>query len=194
MTKSNPTPCTDWVQKLSARHPDDLTRSDRLALNDHLAYCQACTEVDAAYQKMEVAIRSLLVVTPVPVLSSQHTQQVKKAVPESKFSLPGLSTHVLSTFSSLFFMISWSRLFQTLHTWMLTAFAHFPRNIAYASSNKHYTYAIRSGSGFILWQQKRYQRHNLLPSTTIRWSGAGYFGAGISYASALDFCRYTARA
>lgn len=194
MIKSNLTPCTDWAQKLSARHPEDLSSSDRLALNEHLACCQACTEAYAAYQTMEAGIRSLLISTPTPVLLSQRLQLAKKAVPETNYSLPGLYTLVLSTFSSLFLLISWSSFFQRIHTWALTALAHFPRNIAYLSSNKHYTYAIRPGSGFMLWSHKRYQQHNLIPSATIQWNGVGYIGAGIFYVSALDFCRYTARA
>jgi hypothetical protein len=192
--KSNPTPCTDWAQKLSARHPDDLSLSDRLALNEHLALCQACTKVHTAYQTMEAGIRSLLVSTPAPVLSSQRSQLAKKVAPESRISLPGLITLVLSVFSSLFIMISWSSFFQIVHTWVLTALAHFPQKVAYVSSNKHYMYAIRSGSGFILWQQKRSQQHNLVCTSPIRWSSIGYMGAGISYLSALDFCRYTASA
>lgn len=194
MIKSNLTPCSDWAQKLSARHPDDLLLSDRLALNEHLACCQACTEVYAAYQTMEVGIRNLLVNTPAPVLSTQRSQLAQKAVPESKNSLPGLITLLLSTFSSLFIMISWSGFFQIIHTWVLIAIANFPRQITYVNSNNNHTFAIRSDSGLFLWQQKRYQRYNLLPAATIRWSGLGFIGAGTSYVSAIDFCRFTASA
>ncbi len=194
MTILNPTPCSDWVQKLSARHPDDLSPSERIALNEHLALCQACSKVHSAYQKMEAGIRSLLMSNPEPMLSYQHSQLERKPTLESGISLPGLITLVLSAFSSLFIMISWSSFYHKLHTCMLTALALFPQKVAYVSSNSHYTYAIRSDSGFILWQQNRYQRHNLVCTAPIRWSGVGYIGAGISYVSALDFCRYTARA
>jgi anti-sigma factor RsiW len=192
--KSNPTPCTDWVQKLSARHPDDLSPSDRIALHEHLASCRACTEVHTSYQTMEAGIRSLLSSKPVPVSSHQFLQLERKAAPVSGFSLPGIISLVLSAFSSLLIKISWSRLYQELHTWVLIAFAHFPQRVAYMSSNSHHTYAIRSGSGFILWQQERYYQHDLISTAPVRWSGMCYIGAGIAYVSALDFCRYTARA
>ena len=194
MIKSNLTPCMDWALKLSARHPDDLSSSDRLALEEHLLCCHACAEVHTAYQKMEIGIRSLLVSTPAPVLPPQHLQFAKKARIESRISLPDPITLLLSAFSSLFILISWSSFFHIIHTWLLTVLVHLPRNIAYVSSNNHFTYAIRSGSGFALWRQKRSQRHNLIPTVTIQWNGVGYIGAGIFYVSALDFCRYTARA
>jgi hypothetical protein len=143
---------------------------------------------------MEAGIRSLLVNTPAPVLSTHLLQLAKKAAPESKNTLPGLVTILLSAFSSLFILISWSSFFQIVHTWVLIAIAKYPRQITYVNSNKYHTFAIRSDSGLLLWQQKRYQRHNLLPAATLRWSGVGFIGAGISYVSAIDFCRFTASA
>jgi hypothetical protein len=191
--KSKLTPCTDWAQKLSARHPDDLKPSDYLALNEHLACCQACTEVYAAYQMMEIGIRSLIVNSPAIARSFRQSQFAKKESLKSRISLPDPITLILSVFSSLFLMISWSSVFQMVYTMVLTVLAHFPQKIAYFSSNSCYTYAIRSDSGFIVWQQKRYRQHSLC-STPIRWSGIGFIGVGISYVSALDFCRYTASA
>ncbi len=189
----NPTPCSDWVQKLSARHPDDLSLSDRIALNEHLALCQACSETHAAYKTMEAAIRSLPMSKPVPVFSYQHSQLERKVVFRSALSLPDIISFVLSLFSSLFITISWSSFYQKLHTWFFTTPSLFSHKIAYVSANSHYTYARRSDSGFILWQQKRYQKHNLGLSVPIRLSGISYIGGGIAYASALDFCRYTAQ-
>lgn len=194
MIKSNPTPCTDWVQKLSARHPDDLSPSDRIALHEHLASCRACTEVHTAYQTMEAGIRSLLISNPTPVLAYHLPQRERKAAPESGCSLPGIFTVILSAISSLLIKISWSRFYQQLYTWVFLALAHFPQRVAYISSNSHHTYAIRSHSGFMLWKQERYHQHDLVPTAPVRWSGMCYIGSGIGYVSALDFCRYTARA
>jgi hypothetical protein len=192
--KSTPTPCTDWVQKLSARHPDDLSPSDQIALHEHLALCRACTEVHTAYQSMEAGIRSLLISNPTPVLAYQLPQRESKAAPESGYTLTTIISFVLSAISSLLITISWSRFYQQLHTWVLIAFAHFPQRVAYISSNSHHTYAIRSNSGFMLWKQARYQQHDLVPTAPVRWSGMCYMGSGVGYVSALDFCRYTARA
>ena len=194
MIKSTPTPCTDWVQKLSARHHDDLSPSDHVALQEHLALCRACTEVHTAYQSMEAGIRSLLFSNPTPVLAYQLPQRESKAAPESGNTLTTIIAVILSAISSLLITISWSRFYQQLHTWVLIAFAHLPQRVAYISSNSHHTYAIRSNSGFMLWKQERYHQHYLVPTAPVRCSGMCYIGSGVSYVSALDFCRYTARA
>src|SRR5713101_3481358 len=99
MIKSKLTPCANWVQKLSARHPDDLSPSDRIALNEHLALCRACTEVHTAYKTMEAAIRSLPMSKPVPVFSYQHSQLERKVVFRSALSLPDIISFVVSVFS-----------------------------------------------------------------------------------------------
>lgn len=194
MIKSNPTPCIDWAQKLSARHPDDLSPSDRIALHEHLALCRTCEEVHTAYNTMEAGIRSLLSTKPTPVRPGHLARLERKPAPASDFSLPGLITLALSAFSSLLIKISWSRFYQVLHTWMLIILAHFPQRVAYMSSNRHQRYAIRSGSGFVLWQQESYHQYDLVSTSPVRWNGMCYIGAGIAYVSALDFCRYTARA
>jgi hypothetical protein len=194
MIKSNLLPCTDWVQKLAARNLDDLSISERSALNEHLALCRACNEVHTAYQTLEKSFLNLLSSKPAPVFSLQLPRLESKAVPKLEPSLQNLITLLLSAFSSLFMKISWSQLYQKLHTWVLIALAHFPRQIAYVSSNSHYSYAIRSDSGFILWQQKRYNGHNLVSTVPIRWNGISYAGAGIAYVGALDFCKYAVQA
>jgi hypothetical protein len=149
--------------------------------------------VHAAYQMMEVGIRSLPVITPVPVLSSPRSHMAKKVAPALTISLPGPITLLLSAVSSLFIMISWSSFFQMIHTWVLIAIANYPRQTTIVNSTNNHTFAMRSDSGFIVWTQKRYQQHSLF-STPMRWSGVGFLGVGISYVSALDFCRYTASA
>jgi hypothetical protein len=193
MIKSNLTPCTNWVQKLSARHPDDLSFSDRIALNEHLALCRACSEVHTAYHTMEAGIRSLLTSKPTPVLSYHLPQLDRKVISRSALSLPDIISFIVSVFSSLFITISLSNIYQKLHAWFVTTLPHFSHKIAYVSANSHYTYAIRSDSGFILWQQKRYQKHNLGLSVPVRLSGISCIGGGIAFASALDFCKYTAQ-
>jgi hypothetical protein len=186
-------PCTDWVQKLAARHPDDLSASDRIALNEHLALCQACSEVHAAYKKMEAAIHSLPMSKPVPVFSYQHSRLERNGVFRSELSLPDMISLAFSVISSLFITSSLSNIYQKLHTWFVTTSSFLSHQIAYVSSNSHYTYAMRSDSGFILWQQKRFQKRNLGLSVPVRLSGISYIGGGIAYVSALDFCRYTAQ-
>jgi len=167
----NHTPCSDWVQKLSARHPDDLSPSDRIALNEHLALCQACSKVHTAYQTMETGIRSLLTSKPISMLSYQHSQLEKKGALKSRLALPGPFTLVLSVFSSFFITVSWSSFYQKIHTWMLIVFANYPRRITYVNSNNFHTFAIRSGSGYFLWQQERYQNNHLISTLPMHWSG-----------------------
>jgi hypothetical protein len=192
--KSNPTPCTNWVLKLSARHPDDLSPADRIALHEHLALCRTCTEVYASYQTMEAGIRSLIRSNTTFVPQYQLPRRERKSTPLSGFSLPAFITLVLSALSSLLMKVSWSRFYQELYTWVLLALAHVPQRVSYLSSNSHHTYAIQSGSGFILWQQKREYQYDLVPTAPLRWSGMCYIGTGVAYASALEFCRNSARA
>ena len=87
MTILNPTPCSDWVQKLSARHSDDLTPADRIALKEHLVMCKTCSEVHIAYQTMEVSIRRMLISKPKPMLTYQHTQIERKPACESVLTI-----------------------------------------------------------------------------------------------------------
>jgi hypothetical protein len=194
MIQSNLMPCTDWVQKLAARHPDDLLASDRIALNEHLALCPVCSEVHTAYKKMETAIHSLPLSKPMPVFSYQLSRLERNGVFRSALSLSDIISFVVSVFTSLFITISMSNIYQILRTWFVTTSSFLSHKIAYVSSNNHYTYAMRSDSGFILWQQKRYQKHNLGLSVPVRLGGMSYIGGGIAYVSALDFCRYTAQA
>ncbi len=52
-------PCTAWAAKLAARHPEDISPTDRIALNDHIASCESCAAVYAAYCAMEINVRAL---------------------------------------------------------------------------------------------------------------------------------------
>ena len=189
----NPTPCSDWVHKLSARHPDDLSPSDRIALKEHLALCQACCEVHAAYKTMDIAIRSLPLCKPVPAFSYQHSDLERNEAFRSGLSLTDFISFVLSMFSSLLITINLSTIYQKIHISFVTTPSLFSNKIAYVSANSLYTYAMRSDSGFILWQQKRYQKYNSGLTVPVRLGGMSSIGGGIAYASALDFCRYTAQ-
>jgi hypothetical protein len=164
----NPTPCSDWVLKLSARHPDDLSSYDHIALAEHLEICQACSEVYAAYQTMEVGIRSLLANKTDSIITYQHMQPDRKPALESGHTLTGLITLLFSAFSSVLITISWSSFCHKLHTWILICIAHYPRKVTYVHSNHYHTFAIRSDSGLFLWQQKRFQKHNLLHTIPVR--------------------------
>jgi len=190
----NLTPCSDWAQKLSARHSDDLSPSERIALKEHLAMCKACYEVHMVYQTMDAGIRNLLVCNPVPFLSQQRPQLASNVNPGSDFLLPDILSFLSSIFTSFIIGISLSRIYWKLHYWFSIFPSLFSNRIDYVNSSSHNLYAIRSDSGFILWQQKSYHRHNLLYIVPVRMIGMNYVGGGTAYVSALDFCRYTARA
>ncbi len=187
-------PCTDWAQRLGARHQDDLSPADHVALKQHLTSCQACAKVHAAYHAMEVGICSLPAIKPLPGLSYQLPQPTRKvAAPKAGPALQFLVTVGLATLCSLC-RISWSRFYHELQTWILIALTRFPRKIMYVNTGSHYSYAVRSDSGYFLWQQKRYTRQELVSSLPIRCGGMSYAGSGVALASALDFCEYAVRA
>jgi hypothetical protein len=52
-------PCSQWAERLAARHAEDISLADRNALNDHIASCEACAAVHAAYCAMEINVRGL---------------------------------------------------------------------------------------------------------------------------------------
>src|SRR5690348_15545199 len=52
-------PCTEWAERLAARHPEDISPTDRIALNAHIASCEACAAVYAAYRGMEINVCTL---------------------------------------------------------------------------------------------------------------------------------------
>jgi hypothetical protein len=189
-----PTPCSDWAQKLSARHSDDISPSERIALKEHLAMCKACCEVYIAYQTMDAGIRSLLVCKPVPFLSQPCPKLASKTRQRSDLFLPDILSFLSTMFASFFMHVRLSDIYLKLHYWLLIIPSLCSHKIAYVTSSSHYLYAIRSESGFILWEQKRYQRHNLLYTVPVRMIGMNGISGGTAYLSALDFCRYTARA
>src|SRR5258708_24615918 len=130
MLESIPMPCTDWAQRLAARHQDDLSPADHAALKQHLVSCQACATVYAAYHAMEVGICSLPGIRPLPGLSYQPPQPVRKvAAHKAGPSLRLLVTMGLATLCALFSRIILSKFYQNLQTCILIALTPFPRNI-----------------------------------------------------------------
>src|SRR5438874_6459016 len=89
------TPCENWVEKLFARHPSDLSSTERVAINNHLSTCPACTATYAAYLKMEARIHSLSPVEPFPSLIPQLLQvdqSMKHAIDSSESATEKLNT------------------------------------------------------------------------------------------------------
>jgi hypothetical protein len=189
----NPTPCSDWALKLSARHSDDLPPSECIALQEHLAMCKACSEVHIAYLTMDAGIRSLLISKAAPIHTYPRPQQISRMKPRSEIILPDLLSSLSPMFVSFFISISLSNIYLKLHYWLLLIPSLISHRIAYVTSNGHHLYAIRSESGFMLWQLKGYQKHNLLYTVPVRMIGMNSFCWGTTFLIASDFCRYTAR-
>jgi predicted anti-sigma-YlaC factor YlaD len=78
-------PCTAWAERLAARHPEDISPTDRIALNDHIATCEACAAVYAAYGAMEINVRAL----PTTSLPGLPYDRLRR---QEKFIMPSLSS------------------------------------------------------------------------------------------------------
>src|SRR5690348_6091857 len=78
-------PCTQWAERLAARHAEDISPADRIALNDHIASCEACAAVHAAYCAMEINVRAL----PATSLSGLPYDRLRR---QEKFIIPSLSS------------------------------------------------------------------------------------------------------
>lgn len=183
-------PCADWVRKLSARHQDDLSPSERRALHEHMASCGSCNQVYSTYKTLEVGIRCLTTRQPIPEFSFELLQPARKPPATSLFSFSSLLSLLLTTFSAMYVKIGWSPLFQALHTWTLVILSKFPRRITIGSSGNRFLYVMRSDSGYFLWRHKRYRRSELVSNMPIRCSGMLFTGSGTALAAALDFCKY----
>ncbi len=185
-------PCTNWVQMLTARHQDDLTEIDRLALNAHLSSCRGCHEVYTAYKSLIYSFNNRGTTLPVPAFFHQPSQCEKKALLARRAS----SGHVFlsmifALLSSLYVYISWSRLYQKIYT-LILMLAYLPRRITYANSKGHFLYAIRSDSGYLLWKQKRYRRWDFVSTPPLRGNSMPLqsSGSGIALVAAEVFCKY----
>src|SRR5437660_9962859 len=60
MNEPMPTPCPEWEEKLAGIDLDDLSASEREALNFHLLSCYACASALAEYQRMDLLIDQAL--------------------------------------------------------------------------------------------------------------------------------------
>jgi tRNA A-37 threonylcarbamoyl transferase component Bud32 len=60
MNEPMPTPCPEWEEKLTDIDLDDLSASEREALNLHLLSCSACVSALADYQRMDLLIDQAL--------------------------------------------------------------------------------------------------------------------------------------
>src|ERR1700730_12110934 len=134
-------PCADWVEKLAARHPDDVSPTDRRALNEHLTRCATCNEVYATYKALEAGMRCLSKES-IPEFSYEPLEAVRRPL-AARFprSLSSSLLLLLTTLTTLYLRICWSQCFQAVHTWVLVILGRFPSRIAYASTGNHFLYA-----------------------------------------------------
>ena len=164
MKSSMIVPCADWVEKLAARHPDDLSHSDHIALNEHLASCPTCASIHSAYHCLQARIQSLPAVQPLPHLPHELLEERSKSSSMSPSLTPvgilahyvqGLSQHVALTSMKILSVIRsclhWLQIPERLHA-ILT---HLPQQAIYASSSDHYFYALQGNTGCALWKYKR---------------------------------------
>lgn len=189
-------PCADWSQRLAARHRNDLPYTERLALNDHLASCQACAEVYKAYNTIGSRIRSLPAVEPLPAVSYRALQLQKDAVGPDKFMvfvsyLQDTLTTGTAGLTSLYSSLIRLRLHQKLRICAGILLAHLNQKAAYV-----WSYALRANGSTYHWEQNRVssRKNNLVSSCVTRGNGIIYMGSGIFYASAYDFCKNAVQA
>lgn len=72
--------CSHWEGMIAARHPQDLTPTERASLNAHMATCASCAATALAYERMQQSIQALPPVQPLLVLSVPLGQQ-KRGLP-----------------------------------------------------------------------------------------------------------------
>ena len=77
--------CSHWEEMIAARHPQDLTPTERASLHAHLATCASCAGTALAYERMQQSIRALPPVQPLLVLPVPLGQQKR-----SLFAFRGL--------------------------------------------------------------------------------------------------------
>jgi anti-sigma factor RsiW len=71
MTTPQPAPHPEWAQLLAITHPDDLSPSQRAALEAHLAICPGCAAARADYLRMDAYIQHLPTSRPLPAFPPQ---------------------------------------------------------------------------------------------------------------------------
>lgn len=145
-------PCVNWVDKLALRNPDDLSYSQRIALNEHLASCPACASAHSACQVVAGHICSLPAVEPLTNLPYELLADAKRSITRKE--------RIICMFSSI---LTWLRS-------LPVAFTHFLQRVDYVSDSQ-YCYALRDDSGFLLW---RYKKSNVFFSSLAVKNGVTY--------------------
>src|SRR5579863_10079191 len=76
----NQPPCVAWAEKLALRH-EDLSPSDRDALEAHVRTCAACETTQADYRLLDARLRALPPpsMQPLPRLFSSLTAREERA-------------------------------------------------------------------------------------------------------------------
>lgn len=150
-------PCTDWVERLAIRNSDDLSYSQRVALNEHLASCTACASAHSAYQVIADHISSLPAVKPLADLPYELLANTERFITPKE--------RVTCIFSSI---LTWLKSLSVTLT-------HFLKRVDYVSDG-HYCYALRDDSGFLLWRYKK---------SSVFFSSASVMN-GVTYVTSFD--------
>jgi hypothetical protein len=145
-------PCADWVEKLVFSNSDDLTYSQRIALNEHLASCPACATAYSAYRVIAEHISSLPAVEPLVNLPYDLLADAERSI-NRKEQIICMSSSILTWLKSL-----------------MMALTHLLLRVSYVSDS-HYCYALRDDSGFLLW---KYKKTNVFFSCPAVKDGAAY--------------------
>src|SRR5437763_6156842 len=89
---NNHPPCTDWEEKLALRE-EDLSPSDRIALNAHLSICPACSATRNHYNLLITRLRALPPPTmkPLAPLLVQYVRPSSVENPRVSVVIPALN-------------------------------------------------------------------------------------------------------
>src|SRR5262252_8202158 len=86
------TPCAEWEEHLAATHPDDLSPSQRQALERHAASCTACAAVRAENQEIDALLLGGEDLEALPDLPTWRLQPRKLAAHVPTISSPTMPT------------------------------------------------------------------------------------------------------
>lgn len=165
-------PCPTWAEKLAARHHNDLSLSDRVALQEHLTSCAVCATIHSTYHTLEFCVRSLPAVEPLSGLSFQLSRLEKspaphtwlQSLPEAKFVSPLRRPTPYKTnlpqYAVTIGMAMWSVVGRSIQGLKLServhaALAYFSQRTIYASSGSNSLYALQGKNGPSLWTYKK---------------------------------------